>query len=92
MSKVPLCGARLTDHGGCPFRGGLGCKAHRLLYHSTLGLRAIKKRREVARLVCLHLNESVFKSFGKSQFPHKSVNLSFILVIVKNELTDLWGS
>ena len=30
------------------FRGGLVFKAHRLLYHSTLGLRVIKKRREVA--------------------------------------------
>ena len=28
------------------FRGGLVFKAHRLLYHSTLGLRVIKKRRE----------------------------------------------
>jgi len=27
------------------FRGGLVFKAHRLLYHSTLGLRIIKKRR-----------------------------------------------
>ena len=26
------------------FRGGLVCKAHRLLYHSTLGLRVIKKK------------------------------------------------
>ena len=26
------------------FRGGLVCKDHRLLYHSTLGLRVIKKR------------------------------------------------
>jgi len=28
------------------FRGGLVFKAHRLLYHSTLGLRIIKKREE----------------------------------------------
>jgi len=28
------------------FRGGLVFKAHRLLYHSTLGLRVIKKRRK----------------------------------------------
>ena len=28
----------------------------------------------------------------KSQFPHKVVNLFFILVIVKDQLTDLWGS
>jgi len=27
------------------FRGGLVFKAHRLLYHSTLGLRVIKNRR-----------------------------------------------
>ena len=28
------------------FRGGLVFKAHRLLYHSTLGWRVIKKKRE----------------------------------------------
>jgi len=28
------------------FRGGLVFEAHRLVYHSTLGLRVIKKRRE----------------------------------------------
>ena len=31
-------------------------------------------------------------SFCKSQFPHKSVNLFFILAIVKDTLTDLWES
>jgi len=30
------------------FRGGLVFKAHRLLYHSTLGLRVIKKKRRRA--------------------------------------------
>ena len=30
------------------FRGGLVFKAHRLLYHSTLGSRVIKKRREAS--------------------------------------------
>ena len=30
------------------FRGGLVFKAHRLLYHSTLGLRVIKKKRSMA--------------------------------------------
>ena len=30
--------------------------------------------------------------FCKSQFPHKSVDLFFILVIVKDKLADLWGS
>ena len=34
------------------FRGGLVFKAHRLVYHSTLGWRVIKKKREVeGRLV-----------------------------------------
>jgi len=37
------------------------------------------------------LGRPCFKSrFGKSRFPHKSVNLFFILV--KDKLTDLWGS
>ena len=34
----------------------------------------------------------LLKSFCKSQFSHKSVNLFFILIIVKDKLTDLWGS
>jgi len=39
------------------------------------------------------LSHTVFlKSFCKSRFPHKSVNLFFILVIVKDKLTDMWGS
>jgi len=29
------------------FRGGLVFKAHRLLYHSTLGLRVIKKKKKL---------------------------------------------
>ena len=30
------------------------------------------------------------KSFCKSQFPHKSVNLFIVLVIIKDKLMDLW--
>ena len=38
-------------------------------------------------------SQTVFvKSFCKSQFPHKSVNLFVILVMIKDKLTDLWGS
>ena len=33
------------------FRDGLVFKAHRLVYHSTLGLRVIKKKRRGAHLV-----------------------------------------
>jgi len=41
-----------TLHGGYArnvkrFRGGLVVKAHRLLYHSNLGLRVIKKKKKV---------------------------------------------
>jgi len=35
------------------FRGGLVFKAHRLLYHATLGLRVIKKKKKKA--VCYKL-------------------------------------
>jgi len=28
----------------------------------------------------------------KSQFPHKSVNFFFILGMMKDKLTDLWGN
>jgi len=38
------------------------------------------------------LHKVSLKSSCKSQFPHKSVNLFFILVIGKEKLTDLWGS
>jgi len=31
------------------FRGGLAFEAHRLLYHSTLGLRVIKKKKICGR-------------------------------------------
>jgi len=40
--------ARNTEQrgGGQRFRGGLVFKAHRLSYHSTLGLRVIKKKKK----------------------------------------------
>ena len=39
--------------------------------------------------VLAFLTQSVFKSTYKSQFTHKSVNLLFTLVILKDKLTDL---
>ena len=36
-------------------------------------------------------HEVFLKSFYKSQFPHKSVNLYFISVIINDKLMDLWG-
>ena len=42
---------------------------------------------------CNLVPQKVFiKSFCKSQFQHKFVNLFFILVIVKDKLTDLRGN
>jgi len=39
------------------------------------------------------ISQKVFiKSFGKSQFPHKSVNLSCIITNIKDQLTDLRGN
>ena len=39
------------------------------------------------------ISHKVFvKSFCKRQFPYKPINLFFILVIVKDKLTDLRGS
>ena len=39
------------------------------------------------------ISHKVFlKSFCRSQFPHKSVNLSFIITNIKNKLTDLCGN
>ena len=39
------------------------------------------------------ISHKVFiKSFCKSQFPHKFVNVFFIIAIVKDELTDLCGN
>ena len=38
------------------------------------------------------VSQKVFtKSFSNSQFPHKSVNLFFILVTIKDKSTDLGG-
>ena len=56
---------------------------------------AAERRRVQNRLVCqrrLGPHLIVSKPFRESQFPHTSVNLFFILVIVREKLTDLWGS
>jgi len=65
------------------FRGGLVFKAHRLLYHSTLGLRVIKKKKKIwmifrgtcAAVVCLSVEGSgveaicrvLFENHARSQ-------------------------
>ena len=44
MSEVPLYSRNVQR-----FQGGLVFKAHRLLYHATLGFRVIKKRKKKHR-------------------------------------------
>ena len=41
------------------FRSGLIFKAHRLLYHSTLGLRVIKKKTCKATAGCIRHNQQI---------------------------------
>ena len=40
----------------------------------------------------VHLTESVYAVVSRSQFPHKSVNLSVIITSMKNLLSDLFGN
>ena len=88
------------------FQRGLVFKANRLLYHSIVGSRALKKKVVAAGgevEVCKpHEDEhdalefssqTVFKKPScKCQFPHKFVNVFSILVIMKDKLTDLCGN
>jgi len=41
-----LCSDEIRPIARLRFRGGLVFKAHRLLHHSTLGLRVIKKKKK----------------------------------------------
>ena len=41
------------------FRGGLVFKAHRLVYHSTLGLRVIKKKKSITQGEMLRFRRSL---------------------------------
>ena len=47
VGPVRRKGGQLLYRNVQRFRDGLVCKAHRLLYHSTLGLRVKKKKRRV---------------------------------------------
>ena len=60
-SEVPLYAGNVAESSAspcrpasllfaCPFRCGFECKVHRLLYHSTLGLRVIKKQEGWTRI------------------------------------------
>ena len=63
---------------------------------STRGVFIDRDGAERLNSLLLHgtfISHTVFlKSFRKSQFPQKSVDLFFILVIAKDRLPDLWVS
>ena len=65
----------------------------RTLYWSLLGQQKMLPACGMGESRSGLISHKVFeKLFCKSQFPHKSVNFFFILVIVKDKLTDLWES
>ena len=88
VSKVPLC----TNHldGAIPevlnrlSGGGFRFQAPDLLLIQETKLNAVEEA-DYERIS----HKGFIKSFCKSQFPHKPVNLFSILVIIKNNLTDL---
>ena len=54
----------------------------------------LRKRAEIVAAFLFRVisHTVVSKSFSKSQFPHKSVNLLFIQVVGSDKSTDLWWS
>ena len=50
-----------------------------------------KARVPLTKRAQLRCRPAIQKLFGKSQFSHKSVNLFFMCVRMKDESTDLWG-
>ena len=37
-------------------------------------------------------HKAFLKSFRRSQLPHKSVNVSFTITDIKNQMTDMWAN
>ena len=68
-------------------------KVHTYLTQSAFKVVLQKSTHPPIRQRILYFYYKVFlKSFCDNQFPHKIVNAFFILVIVKDKLTDLRGS
>ena len=79
-----------------------GPKSSKVKYFHRLGLALVFLALLGLALVFLELlehgwpkrtSQKVFiKLFCTSHFPHKSINLFFILVIIKDKLTGSWGN
>jgi hypothetical protein len=64
-----------------------------LMMEATARRRASIHRMTSGHKLANSISHDVFlKSFCNSQFPHKSVSLSFILVMMAVKLTDLLGN
>jgi hypothetical protein len=57
--------------------------------HASVGDLITRERTYASKLIS---QKAFIKSFCQSQFPHKFVNLFFVLEDTKNELTDLCGN
>jgi len=73
-------------YGRCWMRGWMG----RWRAHVTTRLKTLHNLMRTWKSK-LFLHKRFLESFCESQFPHESVNLFFILVIVKDRLMDMWG-
>ena len=74
------------------FRGGLVCKAHRLVYHSTLGLRVIRKKTNVPGRARVRDDSNKSKSTRKVEVrpprkgnsdPHGARPVHLIITMIK---------
>ena len=82
-----------TAGGRIPASSGANQGEWKGRFDPTLDSPPTKKTAAHLRAQSRVISKKVFtKSFLKSQFPHKSVNLFLILVKMKNRWTDLCGS
>ena len=68
-SMMMLEGGWVLGFGVWGFRGGLVFKAHRWLYHSTLGSRVIKKKEKFGRALSMQWSMSPKSSVASGSFP-----------------------
>jgi len=66
--STSTCAGQLLIRNVKRFRGGLVFKAHRLLYHSTLGLRVIKKKKSAGPRPGFRKSEAAPKACWWSHF------------------------
>jgi len=71
MDKLELTCLGLSRNRQTDVYSGLVCKAHRLLYHSTLGLRVMKKKNDMLTDACSVSGAGPALHRGPYTFNHK---------------------